>query len=758
VHSRKSIAGLAAALAFLPFLPGALSGGTLYFRDLAGQFLPARTFALDGLRSGEIRSWNPFLHEGEPATLPALGYPLDLLQLAWPDERGVSLSLALHLPAAALALFALARGLGLQPLAAGAAGLAYALGGFALSSVNLYVYVQALAWAPLVILGLRRAARGGRREAALAALAVGAALSTTAVELVAQALCVGAVVGLLAAGRGGTGEALLRIGGSAALGLGLASYVVLPLTAIVAGSARGQGFPTEIVLAHSVHPLTFLQALIAGFYGDPASLTGRWWGMNFFPRGFPYVVSLYLGPTLVALALVGLSARRDSPERRDPLPLALAGLALAAGVICLGRYAGLGPLVDLAPPLRSLRYPTKAYFTIHLVTALLAGFGLDLLLRQREAGARLARSAAALAAPLLLLPLAPAVLPSATRWFLAGFCPPGFGWPARDAVFRALAWDAAIGGLLCLLAAALGLLAVRGALAPSLAAGLLALLVAADLLRAGAGLNPWTSRDLLRPSAESLAAVAELRPVRIFSCDLLASDSYRQQRLARGEAHERFSFAALADTLTPDANVAVGVRSGLGLDRTMLVPVERVSEPEQADCRDLDSLLPRLREAAVSHLVSLERLASDELALAAAVAPARIRPLVVRFYALRGARPLLELQAAGSPEPAEGIARVLAERPGRYRIAVSASEPASLVVREAWAAGWRAEIDGRPAALERADRRHLRLGVPAGASLVTLRYEAPRLRTGIALSLACALACGLLALGGRPRRGPPGAG
>jgi hypothetical protein len=756
VLSRKSIAGLAAALALLPVLPGALSGGSLYFRDLAGQFLPARVFALEGLRAGEIRSWNPFLHEGEPATLPALGYPLDLLQLAWPDERGISLSLALHLPAAALALFALARGLGLQPLAAGAAGVAYALGGFALSSLNLYVYVQALAWAPLVVLGLRGAAGGGRREVALGALAVGAALSTTGVELVAQALVVGGVVGLLAAGRARARGALLRIAASAGLGLGLAAYVVLPLTAIVAGSARGQGFPTEIVLAHSVHPLTFLQALIAGLHGDPANLTGRWWGMNFFPRGFPYVVSLYLGPTLLALALVGF-ARRDAWERRDPLPLALAGLALAASVVCLGRYAGLGPLVDLLPPLRSLRYPTKAYFTVHLATALLAGLGLDLLLRSREACARLARAAAVLATPLLLLPLAPVLLPSGTRWFLAGFCPPGFSWPARESVFRAVAWDAAGGGFLCLLAAALGLLAARGDLAKGLAAGLLALLVAADLLRAGASLNPWTSRELLRPSAESLAAVAELRPTRIFSCDVLASASYRQQRLARGAAHERFSFAALADTLTPDANVAVGVRSGLGLDRTMLVPVERVSEPEQADCHDLAALLPRLRAAGVSHVVSLERLASDELALAAAVAPARIRPLQVGFYALRDALPLVELRAAGSTEPAAGVARVLAERPGRYRIAVSATEAASLVVREAWAAGWRAEVDGRPAALERADGRHLGLGVPAGASLVTLRYEAPRLRAGVALSLASGLACALLALGARPRRGAPGA-
>src|SRR6185295_901806 len=47
--------------------------------------------------------------------------------------------------------------------------------------------------------------------------------------------------------------------------------------------------------------------------------------------------------------------------------LALAGVA---AVVCLGRYAGLEPVVDALPPLRAFRYPTKAFFTVHLAVAL----------------------------------------------------------------------------------------------------------------------------------------------------------------------------------------------------------------------------------------------------------------------------------------------------------------------------------------------------------------------------------------------------
>ena len=44
--------------------------------------------------------------------------------------------------------------------------MVYSLGGFCLSTVNLYIYLAAMAWAPLVVLGLVQAVRGeGRRIA-----------------------------------------------------------------------------------------------------------------------------------------------------------------------------------------------------------------------------------------------------------------------------------------------------------------------------------------------------------------------------------------------------------------------------------------------------------------------------------------------------------------------------------------------------------------------------------------------------------------
>src|SRR5687767_8979294 len=85
-----------ALLAALPFLHGLALGHSFYFRDLVLHFFPLRLFALQGLRRGDLRYWNPFVHEGIPSPFPPVSYPLDLLQLAWPHEAGISLVLALH--------------------------------------------------------------------------------------------------------------------------------------------------------------------------------------------------------------------------------------------------------------------------------------------------------------------------------------------------------------------------------------------------------------------------------------------------------------------------------------------------------------------------------------------------------------------------------------------------------------------------------------------------------------------------------------
>jgi hypothetical protein len=729
--TRRDLAGGAAValLALVPFLRGLASGASFYFRDLALYFLPMRRFALEGLAAGELRFWNPYVHEGVPLSLPAIGYPVDLLQLLRPDPAGVSAVLALHVPLAAVLFFVLARGLSLGRVAAAGGALVYALGGFVLSSLNLYVHLQAAAWAPLVVLALARVlGGGGRRATATAALVLALALSTTGVEITGQAVVAAIVVG-------GVGRDA-RSRGLAALALGLGAAIVAPVLLLVAGqvggSARGQGFPTDVVLAHSVHPFTLVQTVVGGLYGNLSNVAGEWWGQNFFPRGFPYILSLYLGAATLALAWVGARSGHRLARRL----VVLTALGLVAAV---GRWSGLATVVDAVPPLHLFRFPVKAFFTVHLAVALLASMGLSAL-AESEGGRpwrRLALWAGALGALLAAFPLAPRLMPATIAAFARGFFPPGLAVEVRAALLARILGDGAVGGAAALSLGAIAVLVLRSAVPAPRASWMVAALVAADLLRAGAGLNPMVTASFYRPSPSLEVRLPSLRRARVFTCSVEESPAYLGARAARGSDHEAWSFAVLLETLTPAFNVPLRVATAMSPDLTMLVPGDRVLSPDEASCRDLDAIVPRLREAAVGTVVAVDLLKHPDLEADGVVAPARIAPVAVHLYRLRAPRPRVE---------ASGDARVVETTYGTndVSIVVEASGSEEVVLRDGWAPGWTARVDGQPADL-RASGRHRSVRVPPGTHRVVMDYRPPGLplglgTSGLALAVAIALA------------------
>jgi hypothetical protein len=266
-------------------------------------------------------------------------------------------------------------------------------------------------------------------------------------------------------------------------------------------------------------------------------------------------------------------------------------------------------------------------------------------------------------------------------------------------------------------------------------------LVAADLLRTGAGLNPMVTAAFFRPSPDLEGRLTSFREGRVFSCSVDESPQYLAARVARRTEQEAWSFALLLETLTPAFNVPLGVPTALSPDLTMLVPGDRAFSPAEASCRDLDAILPRLREAAVRFVLSVDPLAHSELEPDATLRPERIAPLAVHVYRLRD--PLPRAEALG---PARVVETVFGTN--RVVLVVEAAGPAVVVLRDGWAPGWSARVDGRPAPL-RARGKHRSVGVPAGRSRVEMAYRPPGLAAALA---ACGLGLCVAAVLARPRR------
>jgi hypothetical protein len=406
-------------------------------------------------------------------------------------------------------------------------------------------------------------------------------------------------------------------------------------------------------------------------------------------------------------------------------------------------------------------------------------------LRSRRPWSWLSGSALSSGIALVALLLAPALLPAATRWFASGFFPPHYAWPERAVLLREVLADAARGGTLAVAVGALAWAVVRGRLAESRGRLLVPALVAADLLRAGSGLNPMVAPGLLRPSAEVSSLAQALREAggRIFTPDIPGSPAYLWGRAAHPRDHELWTFGVLVDTATPLLNLGLSLPSALSIDLTMLVPTERVLSPEMARPGKVAAIVPALRNAGVSHVLSLDVLEEGDLRLAASLAPPRIAPLRLHVYAVEARLPLRSVgrdvvpaasrgealslseregfQQAGGVAvegplvPATGIAgRVVAtrERPGRIDADVVSDRPSVLFVRDAYAPGWRATVDGRPAPLFRANGRHRAVPIPGGRSRVTLSYAPPGLQAGLIVSVLSLLAALALVVRSRQER------
>jgi hypothetical protein len=591
------------------------------------------------------------------------------------------------------------------------------------------------------------------------------ALSTLALEFVGQVVVLGIALGLVESVRL---ETVRRLGIAVVLGVGLAGIPLAVTAGLLSESVRGAGFGSDVALANAVPLVGLVQVLVPNVFGALAAPVESWWGGAFFSKGLPYFLSLYLGPLALSLAWTGLPAA--APRTRRAL-VALAALGLWYS---LGAAGGLAPLLQRLPLFASLRFPTKAFLLPHLVVAVLAGLGATRL-REGRGWTRFALASAATGGAAIAVALvAWSGGPRLAAW--AGIDAARFPPIARTVAGDALRVSALAGG-----AVVAALAAGRGLVGGGRAVALVLALLVFDLARAGTGLNPQTT-------ASFYAALPEVNALwspegrRVFSYGLDHSPVFRAY-LARGGPHLGLaSFYVNRQILAPYNNVLDGAEATEATDLTSFVPRARELGPDDYDPAKAGALVPFLRNASVSRVLSLDPLDDPDLARvgSAQVVPgltvhgygvrdpwpramlacrvvaaaddddARQRPYAPGFDAERDV--VLETSAEASCR--KGEARRESFVPGDERYAVATDGPGLLVTRDSFARGWRASVDGRPAPVLRANGKHRAVPVPAGAHEVRLRYDPPGLRAGIALTAIAVAGAAWLAWRGR-RKGLP---
>jgi hypothetical protein len=295
-------------------------------------------------------------------------YPLRWLLLPFSAELAASLMQVLHLAIGAFAATWLARTMRLRPGVATAAGVTFALTGTAVDLILHSSFVVGVAWLPLSWAAARRAL-GPRRRAwhlmALAGALVGCMLGGDP-----HAFCMGAAL------CGFEGVACMWRHRQAALRRAVA--LLLTVTgAFGVGLLQWSAYFAEAVLTTRGRPLRLAEALDWSF-SPPLWLAALWPnvltedvapgispGMLF--DGPNWNPTPYVGPLLIAAAIVGISRR----QTRSVLIITLAFLVAA-----LGDQTEVLPLaMRLIPPISWFRYPAKYLLPASLGLTMLAALG-----------------------------------------------------------------------------------------------------------------------------------------------------------------------------------------------------------------------------------------------------------------------------------------------------------------------------------------------------------------------------------------------
>ncbi len=743
---------LAASLVIL--WPPLLGGQVIFWGVPLLQFQPWHQFAKEIVQAGHLPLWNPLVGMGAPLLAnaqSALLYPPNWLLLIVPVATGHALLVVAHWVLAGAGMGRLARRLGLGLFAQCVAALAFALSGYAVARAGFLSVNAALAWLPWVILaGDRLTDRGptGGRTALALALAMqmlAGHWQTSWYTWLLMATWI-AARSLSQPGRWRAGaRAAVDLTLATAMAVALSAAQVLPTLELLRASSRAAGVDMQTALTYSFWPWRLVGLVVPDIFGNPAR--DVFWGYGNF-----WEDAIYIGLLPLALSVAALAAwmrRRGQARLSLPqFPFGLLALSLPVSLLlALGSHTPVFPfLYRWVPTFDLFQAPTRVMLVFVFALALLAGAGAErwgnLSPRARAWASRavVATAAVILAAGLgsVLLQVNSSfitatlhagiiALACSLAWRFAKMDP-----TAADAAHSRRRFDARLVGQ----SAAL-------------------LLIGVDLVIAGYGLNPTTSRDLYQahlPASAKLAGAAAGH--RYY---MPADDEYsiKFQRFFRFDTfHAVENWTEVRAIGLPNSGMLDGLASASNFDPlqparapTLLLAVDALPEQEQLplwramdigalvrggpDAPRVEALLNNAHRAWGVCQAVWARDAEESLALL-------LKPEFDPDQEV-----VLEVGAGeeGFPCSTVPVASVVpGTDPNRVAVDVEFTEPGFLILADAFYPGWEARVDGEWVPLLRANYAFRAVRIESGIHRVDFAYRPQSFLAGAVLSLLTWLA------------------
>ncbi|MDP2646843.1 MAG: YfhO family protein [Desulfobacterales bacterium] len=788
-----------AVLAMVFFSRFLFTGRFFLLRDLVFDFYPRQAFFKEHLLRATLPLWNPYTGSGEPFLTnmeSGVLYPLNLIHLLLPVTYATTISVTMHLFLAGAGMWLACRLWQVTGKGALLAAIGFVFGTFAITRIEFYSFLCSFSWYPLAV-GLFTLWLQKRRLWMVLALSTVLGLQILA-GYPDAVLFTGGTLGLYALIAGFSFgrkqrrawafiSPLLALGLAVSAAAALSLAQTLPVLEFLPHSLRSSQDPLAAMA--SVNPAMLLTALFPFAYG-----TQGYYGKYWAPSSFEFWVGNYYVGILPLIILFTVLVRRTAGKRDGPgktsgdltaglrTPFLLTVLVFFL-LYAMGRHTPFfSGLWHLLPPIRMFRWPAKALMAVVFALCCLAGIGLDWLGGERSGpGQNLSPWRLFLVnwGPFIVF-MALAVLALAClwddgrlgKWLLVKVFNLG---AVKDIYVHRIPWKllARESVKFSLVTAACALIlqayAARGAWKHA-AAVLMPLVLFADLAVTTYPLLPSSDMDILQNRSRYLKALVDgrgpgrfFRPVRDVQQRLYGETDEDLLRLERESMAASWPMVDRAYGIQPMGDFPLAhFTSLLNLLGHSQLSVERkhfilrmincsaiVMAGYNMDYfagkgRGLPTIHPVEQALPRVFVVQRVKTYAGFTDLLAAVALETFDPMQV----VLSDDPAIKETGFTAQSPRNSAYSITRVRDGFNQLAVEveSEKKGLLVINDTYAPGWKARVNGELSAIHRVNGAFRAVVIPAGKSLVQMRYRPPSLNLGILVSLAALAAVCLLSV------------
>lgn len=386
-------------VAIIYYWPVLSLSGTIW-NDFVEQYLPYRMFATRALKAFTFPFWNPYSFSGMPffADLQtAVLYPFNLLLALLSSKNGTNAvifeyQIIFHIFLAGVFTYLLARNFQRSVFASIAAAITFMFSGFATTHIFHISIIHSLPWLPLSLLLLRKTLK---QNSLLYAALCGLSLSFLSLAGHPQMILythymLGAYLlyhlyeirkKIPLPRKWIIAISLFCL--SIFSGIGISAVQLLPVRELSQESVRPK-MTFEEASEGSFRPYRFITMIVPNYFGIPnrqnSQATALYWGMthdDFDPgRHYYWETSMYVGIVTIMLSIIALIAFRSPPM------IFFFITSLLTLIIAMGQSGGLYfILYQIMPGFKMFRSPARIALIFSLSSALCAAFGFDGLLQ-----------------------------------------------------------------------------------------------------------------------------------------------------------------------------------------------------------------------------------------------------------------------------------------------------------------------------------------------------------------------------------------